>query len=413
MTEREIRARLRHTRLPDESSGLERAWPVVRAAHADTVSATAPRHPGRRRVPRVAGVLGACALLLAVLVLATASRPRDALARWLRQAIGLTSVPSAHRTTLAGLPGAGRLLVQSGTMSWLVSPDGSRHLLGRYAGAELSPHQRYVLAWRSAELTAFTPGGRPQWSLAAPATVSGARWSMDGFRVAYLAGGSLRVLAGDGSGDHDLADFVAPIAPAWQPGTAGSHRLALLRDGATIELRDADTGAVIWHRHAAAAPHQLLWSPDGRFLLAVAPRSLTLYGASGRLRARWAPPPGSRVRQAAFAPGPSDRLALVLTRTRPAADSVETTTATPAGLRSDPRLLLSLPERLAGLRVSPRGDWLLVSSAAADQWAAIRARGPVTLVTIDRVARRFAAPAATQHAFPVPVDWRPQPPGRP
>jgi hypothetical protein len=243
--------------------------------------------------------------------------------------------------------------------------------------------------------------------------VSGARWSVDGFRVAYLAGGSLRVLAGDGSGDHDLVDFVARIAPAWQPGTPGTHRLALLRDGDAIELRDVDSGAVIWRRHAAVPPRQLLWSPDGRFLLAVAPRSLTLYGASGRLRARWAPPAGSRVRQAAFAPGPSDRLAFVLSRARPAADSVETTTATPAGLRSEPRLLLSLPERLAGLSVSPGGDWLLVSSAAADQWAAIRARGPVTLVTIDRVARRFEAPRATQRAFPAPVDWRPQPPRTP
>ena len=55
----------------------------------------------------------------------------------------------------------------------------------------------------------------------------------------------------------------------------------------------------------------------------------------------------------------------MLSRARPAADSVEMTTATPAGLRSEPRLLLSLPERLAGLSVSPGGDWLLVSSAAA------------------------------------------------
>jgi hypothetical protein len=413
MTERELRARLRHTPLPDESPGVERAWPVVRAAHADAASATAQRQPGRRRLPRLAGALGACALLLASLVLATASRPREALARWLRQAIGLSSVPSAHRTTLAGLPGGGRLLVQSGTTSWLVSPDGSRHLLGRYAGAELSPHQRYVLAWRGAALTALTPGGRPQWSLPAPATVSDARWSVDGFRIAYLAGGSLRVLAGDGSGDHDLVDFVAPVAPAWEPGTAVTHRLALLRDGGTIELRDADTGAVIWRRHTGDAPRQLLWSPDGRFLLAVAPRSLTLYGATGRRRARWAPPAGSRVRHATFAPGPSGRLALVLARVHPRADTVETTTATPAGLRAGPRLLLTLPERLVGLSVSPRGDWLLVSSAAADQWAAIRVRGPVALVTIDRVARRFAAPGATPSAFPSPVDWRPQPPRTP
>jgi hypothetical protein len=407
MTERELRARLRHTPLADQSASLERAWPVVRAAHSDTASATAPRRPGRRRLPRVAGALGACALLLAALVLATASRPREALARWLRQAIGLSSVPSAHRTTLAGLPGGGRLLVQSGTTSWLVTPDGSRHLLGPYAGAELSPHQRYVLAWRGAALTALTPGGRPQWSLAAPATVSDARWSVDGFRVAYLTGGSLRVLAGDGSGDHDLVDFVAPIAPAWQPRTGGPHRLALLRDGGAIELRDADTGAVIWRRDPGAAPRQLLWSPDGRFLLAVAPRSLTLYGAGGRLQARWAPPAGARVREAAFGPGASHHLALLLARAHPLADSVETTTATPAGLRSGPRLLLSLPERLADLSVSPHGDWLLVSSAAADQWAAIRARAPVRLVTIDRVAGRFAAARATRRAFPAPVDWRP------
>jgi hypothetical protein len=412
MNERELRARLRRTPLPEQHAGLERAWPVVRAAHADT-TASAVSGRARRRVPRVAGVLGACALVLAALVLATATRPREALARWLRQAIGLSSVPSAHRTTLAGLPGGGRLLVQAGATSWLVAPDGSRHLLGRYAGAELSPHERYVLAWRGATLTTFTPGGRMQWSLNAPGTVSDARWSADGFRVAYLAAGSLRLVAGDGSGDHDLVDFVAPIAPAWEPGTAATHRLALLRDDGAIELRDADSGAVIWSRRPASAPRQLLWSPDGRLLVAAAPRSLSLYSPGGRLQARWAPPGGSRIEQAAFAPGGSHRLALVLARARPQADSVETTTATPAGLRAGARLLLSLPERLTGLRFSPRGDWLLVSSAAADQWAAIRARGPVTLVTIDRIAARFAAPGATPDGFPAPVDWRAEPPRAP
>jgi hypothetical protein len=401
MTEAELRERLTAAPLPDEEAATGRAWSVVRTGRAQELARG--RHHRRRRFPRAA-VAMACVLLLAALALTLASRPREALARWLRQAIGLSSVPSAHRTTLAGLPGGGRLLVQAGATSWLVSPDGSRRLLGHDDGAELSPHERFVMTWRGPILSALTPGGRPQWSLTAPADVTVARWSTDGYRVAYLAGGSLRVLAGDGSGDHDLVDFVAPVPPAWEPGAAAGHRVALVRDDGAIELRDVDSGAVIWRQPSAGpAPHRLLWSPDGRYLLAVSPRALTLYAAGGRLRARWSPPAGTAIEQAAFTPGTSERLGLLLAHRAPLADSVVSITSTPQGLRAGPRLLLSLPERLTGLSVSPAGDWFLVSAPTADQWAAIRARAPVRLITINRVAGRFAPGGG----FPEPVDWRP------
>jgi hypothetical protein len=393
MSERQLRAVLRETPLPDARAGEERAWRIVRASHAE-------QRVGRRarRAPR-AGLAAICALALAALALATTSQPREALARWFRQAIGATTRP-ARPVALSGLP-PGELLLSTDGGQWLVTGGGARWHVASFAGAALSPHGLYVLGWRGSVAEVVNPHGAPQWWLRAPAPVSLARWSADGYRVAYVAGNSLRIVAGDGSGDRDLVDGVSSVAPAWRPVVASTHELALLDSAGFIQVRDADTGALVWRTRTRALPRQLLWAPDGRTLVAVAGGRLTLYGADGRRLASWTPPAGQALGPAAFAPR-GDQLALVTHSRAPLLDGVETVKANRSGLRRPPRVLLSAAEQITGLAWSPNGSWLLAPSPSAGQWDLIRASGPVSLRSISRVQARIGS-----RTFPAVAGWQP------
>src|SRR6185437_7031143 len=105
---------------------------------------------------------------------------------------------------LTRLPGGGDLLVQSPHGPWLVHADGSRRLLGDYDQATWSPRGLFVAAAGGRQLTAVEPHGDPHWSISSPARISSPRWAPSGYRVAYLSGRSLRVVAGDGTGDRLL-----------------------------------------------------------------------------------------------------------------------------------------------------------------------------------------------------------------
>ncbi len=399
MTERELQELLASTPLRDTGASEERAWRVVRAAQAGAV---ADRRAARKR-PRSA-LVGLCALAVTAIVLATASPPRQALARWIRQAIGIAT-PRAQPATLAGLP-SGELLVNSAGSSWVVGGDGGRWRLGITGDAQLSPHGLFVLGWRGSVLRVVSPHGAPQWTLETPAQVKLASWSADGYRIAYLAGNSLRVVAGDGSGDHALVADVAALAPAWRPASGTQQLIALLDATGALQLRNADTDTLIWRRRPAVAPDALLWSPNGRFLATLAPQRITLYDAGGRLVAKWSPGAGERVGAAAFAPA-GNRLGIVLRSRAAPSETVETLLATPAGLHRAPALLLSVPEQISGLAWSPDGRWLLAASPSADQWTLIHAQAPVSLRSISHVASRFEAPGSgSAPSFPVLGGWR-------
>src|SRR5205814_5470534 len=120
-----------------------------------------------------------------------------ALVRSVRSAVGIEHAEPA----LVALPSAGRLLVDSTAGPWIVGADGSKRLLGRYTAASWSPHGLFEVAVRGHELAALDPKGTVRWSLERAGLVHDARWSPDGYRIAYLAGSTLRVVAGDGSGD--------------------------------------------------------------------------------------------------------------------------------------------------------------------------------------------------------------------
>lgn len=153
MTEAELRERLRATRIDGHPGAEQRAWEVVRSAYDPAAGSRRRRH-WRITVPAVA-----CLVAVVAIVLASASAPRDALARWIRQAIGFSAQPHA-RPRLAGLPGGGRLLVNSPGGPWIVDADGTRRYLGPYVAAAWSPHSLYVVAWRAAKLAA-TRSPRP------------------------------------------------------------------------------------------------------------------------------------------------------------------------------------------------------------------------------------------------------------
>jgi WD40 repeat protein len=348
----------------------------------------------------------ALAALIAVgaVALTAGSAPREALARWFRDAFGLTAQPRP-RPVLAGLPSGGRLLVNAPGGPWIVGPSGTRTHLGAYSGAAWSPHSLYVVAWRADRLVTLNPRGRLQWAIAAGAAVSAARWSPDGYRIAYLAGRAVDVVAGDGSQSHRLLAGVRPIVPAWEPRAGTAHRLALVDGSGDLQLRNADSGALLWRVRPPAAPEQLLWSPTGYRLLVISRRAITVYTARGHRLAAPTLTPG--VRSGAAALGPQDRLALVVHRAAGQPDSVELLTATAHGLRRPPRIVFTAAERLAGLAWSPDGRWLLAGSSSADQWIFLRIAAPARISVVSQIATKFSLGARRAPGFPTLGGWQP------
>ena len=136
---------------------------------------------------------------------------------------------------------------------------------GSYEEASWSPHGLFVAVTRPGELLAVDPKGDVRWSLPTPAGPRAPRWSPDGFRIAYLSGSSVRVVAGDGSGDKPLG-VAGSVAPAWRPGAA--HRLAYAGPKGDLRVIDADSGRSLWRAFGGPAS-ELLWSADGSRLLAL------------------------------------------------------------------------------------------------------------------------------------------------
>jgi len=224
---------------PIPNGAEERAWAVVHAAFEERAPS-----PSERRVWRPVVVLAAAAIVAG----AVASPPGQAVLDSIREAVGIERAQPA----LFSLPAPGRLLVESADGVWVVQADGSKRRLGDWREASWSPFGRFVVVARANELAAVEPNGDVRWSLARP-RVRFPRWAGDRIdtRIAYFSGSSLRVVAGDGTGDRLLRRNVASVAPAWVPGEG--FRLAYTdRAGRTVVV-DADTGRVV-RTTAAPAP---------------------------------------------------------------------------------------------------------------------------------------------------------------
>jgi WD40 repeat protein len=312
------------------------------------------------------------------------------------------------------VPGGGRLLVRSPAGPWVVGADGSKRLLGAYDDAAWSPHGLFVVATRDRQLVALDPRGGVRWSLARPTAISGARWSPSGFRIAYVtaptavskarpglsAGASLRVVAGDGTGDRRLAADVATVPPAWRPGP--QHVLAYADRAGRLRVVAAETGRLLSSAPAGDRPRQLLWSADGQRLLAVADRSIRVLDAGGRTLRVIAAPEGSAVAAAAFA-GHGHRFAVV--RRYPATRQSEVAVLRAESGTSPERSVFAGAGELADLAWSPDDRWLLVGWPSADQWVFVRSSAAGKLIAFSGVARQFSPGASGRPASPRVAGW--------
>lgn len=360
MNEDRLRALLREETIRGAAEAERRGLALVERAYAER------RPPSRPVLPRLALALAVAALIAALLLTPAGAAVRN----WIGD-VFTTGVRNAQ-PALTEIPGGGRLLAQSPRGPWVVQPDGSRRLLGRYDEASWSPHGLFVAAASGRALSAIEPDGTPHWSISSAGPVSDPRWSPSGFRIAYLAGRSLRVIRADGTEDRVLGP-AAPVAPAWFP--LGPHLLAYVDTAKRLHVVETETA-----RTLAAAPTSpgittLGWSADGRALLELTPHGLWLrrlhlgkLAQEIRLGApRRVPVPADTVvRAAAFAPHRHTIAALLERRARANEPRSEAIFIDANG--GPPRRLFAVSGHLSQLAWSPDGSRLLLAWPAADQW---------------------------------------------
>jgi hypothetical protein len=335
--------------VPVDRDAEERTWAVVRAAFAE--------HEPARRASRLRWAV-ACAAVAAIVAAAAFSPPGQAVVDAVRRTIGVEHAAPA----LFRLPAPGRLLVSGSGGTWVVASDGSKRRLGGWQQASWSPHGLFVVAATANQLAAIEPGsGDVHWSLARPG-IAFPRWggSRIDTRVAYLAGGRMHVVAGNGRGDAAIA-LAAHVAPAWRPGDR--HVVAFVTAQGRVRVQGA------WTSRVYANPRALAWSPDGTVLaLATATRVVLFDAATGRAREI----PVDRVSALAYAR--NGRLAVL--RDRAILEVGDEGVST----------LFSWPGRLSGLAWSPNGRFLLTSLPGADQWIFVSGR---RVLAVSHIAEQF------------------------
>jgi hypothetical protein len=384
--ERELRVALHEAEPPGEDGARERAWEVVRAAHRAA-------EPVRRRRGWKPVAAAGIATAVAAVGVAAASAPDSGVGRWVRDALDGDRAPA--RPALGAVPGGGRLLVGSGGSAWVVAGDGAKRRLGGYEGASWSPRGRFAVVWRGRELTAVEPNGRVRWSRAAPRRIGLARWGrVDGFRIAYLAGGELRIVNGDGTGDRGYARADRAVAPAWRPDAA--HVLAFADRRGRIEVAAVDTRRRLWRSTPLPGLVALAWSADGSRLTAATRDRLVVFSRTGRRLAERAL---ASAAIGALAASPAGRDVAVVRH-----DSDGRSAVLLLDGRLHARRLFTGPGRLGAPAWSPDGRSLLVPWPEADQWLFLRARAGGRPAAVANVAAQFA-PGASTPPFPRSVEW--------
>jgi hypothetical protein len=330
----------------------ERTWAVVRQAFEE-------REP-RRRVGASNRLVLALLVLALALAAAVASPPGRAVFAKVRETVGVTHAEPA----LFALPTQGRLLVVSseGGGVWLVRDNGFKRRLGPYTDAEWSPHGLFAVATTPHQLVALDLDTGVRWTL--PRRASWPRWegTRTDTRIAYLTPAGLRVVAGDGTGDHLLDRHAQDVPPAWDP--ARLHTVAYYSGGAIV-LRRADSNTLVWRTPVTILPSDLTWSQDGRYIAVLSPKKIIVLDRSGRVH-RTVTTLGEGFVGAAFKPG-THELALSL-RTAPRSEVRLVDVDHPGHAR----LLFAGPGTFGDLAWSPDGRWLLLTWPTADQWLFLR-----------------------------------------
>src|SRR3954447_1312364 len=186
---------MREFKAPDETRAQARTWDVVAAAFAERE----PARP-RRRVPvRPLVALAAVGALTG----AAFTSPGHAVLTSVRKAIGVEHAQPA----LYSLPSDGRILAGG----WVIAANGSTRRLGNYHDSSWSPFGRFVIAAEGDRIVALTASGDVRWQLGHPVTAL-PRWggTHTDTRIAYFSGQQLRVVAGDGTGDHAVVHHLIP-----------------------------------------------------------------------------------------------------------------------------------------------------------------------------------------------------------
>lgn len=376
------REALRRFRAPEEAGAEDRAWQVIRGAYHERTPVAR-----RRFRPRRVGALAAGAVLVGGLVLSPAGA---SVRRLISHVLGVQHAAPA----IFSLPAPGRLLVSGAGGTWTVDGDGSTRRVGAWPEASFSPHGLYLTVVGADELAAVTPRGTPRWVLARR-QVADPRWfPPTGYRVAYLSGTDLRVVAGDGTRDHLLSRAVAPIAPAWRPGYP--YQLAYLSAAGALVVRDDQSGRKIWSASPRVSVTGLDWSADGQRLLVLSRREVLLYDPGGRVVWTRRAPQGGPIVDGALSPN-GGKLALVSGGPGGQAVIVDLH----AGHAAARRILAG--SGLSRLDWSPNGRWLVISWPAADQWVFVRVAGRPRIYAVSRISEHFSTGVST--AFPRLEGW--------
>jgi hypothetical protein len=329
----------------------QRAWEVVKRAYEERTPASSARAASRRLMASI-GVAVIVAVVAAIL-----SPPGRAVFHRVREAVGIQQAEPA----LFSLPAHGRLLVVSRAHGgvWLVNDNGLKRRIGSYEDAEWSPHGRFLVATKPNELIALDADGDIHWSLSRRGAHA-PRWegSTIDTRIAYLSASGLRVVAGDGTGDHLLDANAKRVPPAWDP--ARLHTVAYVSRGAVV-LQNADEGGIAWRTPVSQQPSALEWSTDGQLLAVVSANRIVVLDAAGKVR-RTVSMLGAKLLEASFAPG-LHRLAVA--ESRGSHSEVRVVDIDHPG---HARLLFAGPGNFGDLAWSPDAKWLLVAWPTADQW---------------------------------------------
>jgi dipeptidyl aminopeptidase/acylaminoacyl peptidase len=391
MNERRLRAALLATSPPDEIGAQRRGWRVVRTAFGQREPTP---WPIRHRRPIVAVAIGVAVLAAAL------SSPGRAVIHEVREAVGtekVVGVPQA-RPAPVSLPTPGRVLVSAPTGAWVVAADGARRKLGDYDEATWSPRGLFVGASKRHQLAALTPKGEVRWTISQP-RIRHPRWAPSGFRVAYLSGSTVRVVAGDGTADRRI-DTAENVAPAWKPGD--EHVLAFAANGGNVNVVNTDTEQILWTGgEIAAMPQQLEWSSDGQRLV-TSPRydagfALAVFDDAGRRR-QFLLFNGQLI-DLAFAPD-SHQLALIR-RVGPRSELLIVDADT---LRKQ-ETVFSGKGRFSDITWSPNGRWLLLGWESADQWLFIRSTDVSKIKALSSLRVQFDPGGAGAGTFPRIDGW--------
>ncbi len=382
MSDRDVRRRLLLIHPPDEIGAERRAWAVVRTAFDERE----PVKRSRNLVRPVLVIAFALALIGAVV--------NPPVLEAIRNALGKEHEKTVYRQALFSLPTGGRLLVNSDRGPWVVKPGGGRRLLGSYRDASWSPHGLFLTALGPHEVVALEPDGNVRWSLARTGRLASPRWSPEiagSTRIAYLRDRTLRVVAGNDTGDRLLSPSAAPVAPAWRPGAP--FVLAYVAPSGRVRVVAADSQKLVWQSGALPHPIGIAWSTDGTRLLAVLPHSVVVFGRGGRRigAARLPAPPVT----AAFKPG-SHRFAVVLRYESSQRSAVIVFGAD--HLDAGNALLFAADGRFTDLAWSPDGRWALIGWPSADAFMFIGPRGKQKVVS--EIAQQFSSGGRATAAFP-------------